>query len=224
MFKKRNSFKSSKKPHPRRSASLSTLNSLDDTIYSQNDMQLDYDGEIKLYLGAHELVFRGGEWIREGDPDPVKKTLATSISEEAFSRLEKENEKLQRENNALKYKFEVLLDMMTLYVAQNMPEEEMRTIAAKLEKHDLENERRNAEKEKRDTENEKGELKRVKIASQNERRELQKEKGVPQNEQGASESQNVDPENERSEISVSQIEREDTEKERGESPNYDVIS
>ena len=150
MFKKRNSFKSSKKPHPRRSASLSTLNSLDDTIYSQNDMQIDYDGEIRLSLGTHELTFRGGEWVEEDDPKQKKSEPNTpsSLSSDHYKKLLEDNESLQQEkdklqtenvrlrgeNNMLQFQFEGLLDMMTKYVAQNLSGEELEKISKVAEK------------------------------------------------------------------------------------------
>ena len=118
MFKKRNSFKSSKKPTPRRSVSLSTLNSLDDTVYSQTDMPIDYDGEIKLALGTHELVFRAGEWKRE--EDIVSNTARSgSIASLSYSKLEKQNIELQEENYLLKYKIEALLDLMAVYITDH---------------------------------------------------------------------------------------------------------
>lgn len=149
MFKKRNSFKSSKKPHPRRSASLSALNSLDQTLYSQNDMQIDYDGEIRLSLGAYELAFRGGEWVGEYDPKQGKTGPNTpSIPSEHYKelledkeslqqekeKLQTENQRLHEENKMLKIKFEGLLDMMARYVAQNLPAEELEKIGKIAEK------------------------------------------------------------------------------------------
>ena len=116
MFKKKNSFKSSKKPTPRRSASLSTLNSLDETLYSHTDMPIDYEGEIKLTLGTHELVFRDGEWMREEEENIGR---LDSVASHAYSKLEKQNVELQEENNLLKYKIETLLDMIAVYIADH---------------------------------------------------------------------------------------------------------
>ena len=124
MFKKRNSFKSSKKPAPRRSSSLSTLNSLDETVYSQSDMQIDYDGEIKLTLGAHELVFKGGQWFGENEGTGRNPTgRVGSISSQAYVKLQKQNEQLQEENNFLKFKLETLLDLAAIRVAEHMARE-----------------------------------------------------------------------------------------------------
>ena len=135
MFKKKNSFKSGRKPTPRRSASLSALNSLDETLYSQTDMPIDYDGEIKLALGTHELVFRGGQWVREREEDNTSSIgRAGSISSQAYSKLEQQNQKLQEENNLLRYKMEALLDMMAVYIAEHRQAEREAAEKAKKQK------------------------------------------------------------------------------------------
>ena len=108
-------------------------------------MLIDYDGEIKLSLGSHELAFRGGEWIGEQkitEPntpstpsDHYKKLLKDNKSlQEEKEKLESENKRLKEENNTLQFNFEGLLDMMAKYVAHNMPEEELQNISNLSEK------------------------------------------------------------------------------------------
>ncbi|XP_014209437.1 protein chibby homolog 1 [Copidosoma floridanum] len=62
-------------------------------------------GEIRICLGDQQAVFDGGLWIPE-----TGKVGGTFKENE---KLKKEVQKLQEENNLLKVKFELLLDMMT---------------------------------------------------------------------------------------------------------------
>ncbi|XP_054008829.1 protein chibby homolog 1 [Hylaeus anthracinus] len=62
-------------------------------------------GPIRLKLGDQEAVFESGLWI------PESGTIGGTFKEN--EKLKKEVKKLEEENNLLKLKFEVLLDMLT---------------------------------------------------------------------------------------------------------------
>ncbi|XP_053988919.1 protein chibby homolog 1 [Hylaeus volcanicus] len=62
-------------------------------------------GPIRLKLGDQEAVFESGLWI------PESGTIGGTYKEN--EKLKKEVKKLEEENNLLKLKFEVLLDMLT---------------------------------------------------------------------------------------------------------------
>ena len=55
-------FRSGKKPVKRKSVSLSNISSLDESVYSVNDLKLE-SGPLTLRLGEHELMFNKGQWI-----------------------------------------------------------------------------------------------------------------------------------------------------------------
>lgn len=62
-FGKNKGFTPSQKTPKRKSASLSNLTSLDDSVYSQNELHLDGGGPVRVRLGGQELVFEDGNWI-----------------------------------------------------------------------------------------------------------------------------------------------------------------
>ncbi|XP_035721143.1 protein chibby homolog 1-like [Vespa mandarinia] len=62
-------------------------------------------GSIRIRLGDQETVFENGSWIPESG-----KVSGTFKENE---RLKKEIKRLEEENNLLKLKFEVMLDMLT---------------------------------------------------------------------------------------------------------------
>lgn len=106
-------FKRNSKPPKRRlDAGNATL--------SKSNLSLNGTGEVghsvnnalvKLKLGQHELMFQDGEWIAElGSPKSAKDGAEVN-------RLQKHNMQLREENNFLKYKIEVLLDMMAASAA-----------------------------------------------------------------------------------------------------------
>ena len=102
------------------------------TTLSKSNLSLAGTGElgesvnnalVKLKLGQHELSFQDGEWIAE--------TGAQSSSKDGVevTRLQKLNAQLKEENNYLKYKIEVLLDMMAASTADcNVMEKELDTL------------------------------------------------------------------------------------------------
>ncbi|KAG7209964.1 hypothetical protein KM043_011553 [Ampulex compressa] len=67
-------------------------------------------GPIRLKLGDQEATFESGLWIPESG-----KTGGTFRENE---KLKKEVKRLEEENNLLKLKFEVLLDMLTQTTAE----------------------------------------------------------------------------------------------------------
>lgn len=118
-------FKRSNKPPKRR---LDAGN----TSLSKSNLSLAGTGElsesvnnalVKLKLGRHELSFQDGEWIAE----PGSQSRSKDGAE--VNRLQMENSQLKEENNYLKYKIEVLLDMMAASNADlNVMEKELDTL------------------------------------------------------------------------------------------------
>jgi len=118
-------FKRSAKPPKRR---LDAGN----TTLSKSNLSLAGTGElgesvnnalVKLKLGQHELSFQDGEWIAEPG------SQSSSKDGVEVNRLQKLNAQLKEENNYLKYKIEVLLDMMAASTADcNVMEKELDTL------------------------------------------------------------------------------------------------
>ena len=116
-------FKRSAKPPKRR---LDAGN----TTLSKSNLSLAGTGElgesvnnalVKLKLGQHELSFQDGEWIAEPGG-----SQGSSKDGAEVNRLQKLNAQLKEENNFLKYKIEVLLDMMAASTADcNVMEKEL---------------------------------------------------------------------------------------------------
>ncbi|XP_067670838.1 protein chibby homolog 1-like isoform X1 [Haliotis asinina] len=92
---------SPKKTPPRRAQSLSNLHL--DATQSRAEFGLDY-GPIKVNLGGSEVAFENGVWIPESG--------AGGASHKEVSRLRKQSQQLQEENNLLKFKIDILLDML----------------------------------------------------------------------------------------------------------------
>lgn len=67
-------------------------------------------GPIRLKLGDQETVFESGSWI------PESGKIGGTYKEN--EKLKKEIKRLEDENNLLKLKFEVLLDMLTQTTAE----------------------------------------------------------------------------------------------------------
>jgi len=59
---------------------------------------------VAMKLGGHELVFEDGQWVVTGGHG--------GVGSREVIRLQKQNLKLLEENNLLKYKVELLLDML----------------------------------------------------------------------------------------------------------------
>lgn len=125
-------FKKSSKPPKRR---LDAGN----TTLSKSNLSLSGTGEggdsinnalVKLKLGRHELMFQDGEWIAEpGSQNSSKDGVEVN-------RLQKQNLQLREEINFLKYKIEVLLDMMAASTADcNVMEKELDALKSQKQFH-----------------------------------------------------------------------------------------
>uniref|UniRef100_A0A3B5PZE7 Chibby 1, beta catenin antagonist n=1 Tax=Xiphophorus maculatus TaxID=8083 RepID=A0A3B5PZE7_XIPMA len=93
---------SPKKTPPRKSASLSSLHTLD---RSTREIELGLEsGPPAMNLGGQSWKFEDGQWITESGGNASTKEV---------QRLKKRNLQLEEENNLLKSKIEVLMDMLT---------------------------------------------------------------------------------------------------------------
>ncbi|XP_049869435.1 protein chibby homolog 1 [Pectinophora gossypiella] len=72
--------------------------------YAAKELSLDM-GPLKIKLGDFEVSYEDGQWI------PASGKAGAAHKENI--RLKKELEQLEEENNMLRLKFEILLDMMT---------------------------------------------------------------------------------------------------------------
>ncbi|XP_077481704.1 protein chibby homolog 1 isoform X1 [Stigmatopora argus] len=91
-----------KKIPPRKSRSLSSLHTLD---RSTRELELGIEcGPPALSIGGHTLKFEDGQWTS---------VTGGNASFREVERLKKKNTQLQEENNLLKLKIEILLDMLT---------------------------------------------------------------------------------------------------------------
>lgn len=126
LFGRNKGFVPNQKTPRRKSASLTNLSSLDDSVYSQNDLQVDGGGPIRVCLGGQELVFEDGNWItgrrfvKSGSLDRqsfylfcVTESGSGAESSREVVRLKKHIRELTEENNLLKFKNELLLDMVS---------------------------------------------------------------------------------------------------------------
>ncbi|XP_048758028.1 protein chibby homolog 1-like isoform X1 [Ostrea edulis] len=92
---------SPKKTPPRRSHSLSNLHL--DATQTREEFGPDV-GPVKLKLGGSEIQFDNGMWVAESS--------AGGASHKEVMKLRKQNQLLSEENNLLKLKIDVLLDML----------------------------------------------------------------------------------------------------------------
>ncbi|XP_053270379.1 protein chibby homolog 1 isoform X2 [Pleuronectes platessa] len=93
---------SPKKTPPRRSASLSSLHTLDRST-REVELGLEY-GPPVMNIGGQSMKFEDGQWITES---------GENTSGREAQRLKKRNVQLEEENNLLKLKIEILMDMLT---------------------------------------------------------------------------------------------------------------
>ncbi|XP_061822137.1 protein chibby homolog 1 [Nerophis lumbriciformis] len=93
---------SPKKIPPRKSASLSSLHTLDRST-REMELGLQY-GPPVMNIGGQTLKFEDGQWITDSGGNASVKEV---------ERLKKRNIQLEEENNILKLKIEILLDMLT---------------------------------------------------------------------------------------------------------------
>ncbi|KAL6475079.1 hypothetical protein MHYP_G00161190 [Metynnis hypsauchen] len=99
---------SPKKTPPRKSASLSNLHTLDRST-REIELGLEY-GSPALNIGGQSLKFEDGQWVTDSG--------GTTSSKEV-QKLKKRNMQLEEENNLLKLKIELLLDMLTETTAES---------------------------------------------------------------------------------------------------------
>ncbi|CAJ1080625.1 protein chibby homolog 1 isoform X2 [Xyrichtys novacula] len=93
---------SPKRTPARKSASLSSLHTLDHST-REVELGLEY-GPPVMNIGGQSWKFEEGQWITESGGNTSGREL---------QRLKKRNVQLEEENNLLKLKIEVLLDMLT---------------------------------------------------------------------------------------------------------------
>ncbi|XP_062330661.1 protein chibby homolog 1 isoform X2 [Osmerus eperlanus] len=97
---------SPKKTPPRKSASLSNLHTLDRST-REIELGLEY-GAPAMTIGGQSLKFEDGQWIAES---------GGNVSGKDVQRLKKRNLQLEEENNLLKLKIDLLLDMLWFFFA-----------------------------------------------------------------------------------------------------------
>ncbi|KPP61307.1 protein chibby1-like, partial [Scleropages formosus] len=91
---------SPKKTPPRRSASLSNLHTLDRST-REIELGLEYGAPV-MNIGGQSLKFEDGQWISDS---------GGSVSAKEVQKLKKRNLQLEEENNLLRLKIDILLDM-----------------------------------------------------------------------------------------------------------------
>lgn len=99
---------SPKKTPPRKSASLSNLHTLDRST-REIELGLEY-GAPAMNIGGQSLKFEDGQWIAES---------GGNVSGKEVQRLKKRNLQLEEENNLLKLKIDLLLDMLSETTAES---------------------------------------------------------------------------------------------------------
>lgn len=93
---------SPKKVPARKAASLSSLHTLD---RSTREIELGTDyGPPSMKIGGQVWKFEDGEWLTES---------GGTVSNKEMQKLKKRNLQLEEENNLLKLKIEMLMDMLT---------------------------------------------------------------------------------------------------------------
>ncbi|KAH3871874.1 protein chibby homolog 1-like [Dreissena polymorpha] len=111
---------SPKKTPPRRAQSLSNLHL--DAEKSREEFGPDV-GPVKLKLGGQEVAFENGMWIQESGPN--------AASHKEVMKLRKDNQNLTEENNLLKLKIDLLLDILAETAAtSNYYEKELKQLKA----------------------------------------------------------------------------------------------
>nr|XP_060633036.1 protein chibby homolog 1 [Anolis sagrei ordinatus] len=100
---------SPKKTPPRKSASLSNLHSLDRST-REIELGLEY-GTPVMSLTGQNLKFENGLWIAE--------SLGSTGDQRETQRLRRRNQQLEEENNLLRLKVDLLLDMLSETTAES---------------------------------------------------------------------------------------------------------
>uniref|UniRef100_A0A1A8GUU7 Chibby homolog 1 n=1 Tax=Nothobranchius korthausae TaxID=1143690 RepID=A0A1A8GUU7_9TELE len=99
---------SPKKTPPRKSASLSSLHTLDRST-RELELGLEY-GPPTMNIAGQSWKFEDGQWITES---------GGNVSNRELQQLKKRNGQLEEENNLLRLKIEILLDMLTETTVEN---------------------------------------------------------------------------------------------------------
>ncbi|XP_029383889.1 protein chibby homolog 1 isoform X2 [Echeneis naucrates] len=107
---------SPKKTPPRKSASLSSLHTLDRST-REIELGLEY-GPPVMNIGGQSWKFEEGQWssgnnFANTEHGLVMPESGGNASGRELQRLKKRNVQLEEENNLLKLKIEILLDMLT---------------------------------------------------------------------------------------------------------------
>ncbi|XP_072444509.1 protein chibby homolog 1 [Chiloscyllium punctatum] len=100
---------SPKKTPPRKSASLSSLHTLD-RASREVELGLDHGAPV-MNIGGQSLKFDNGQWVSESVGD-------NGVQKEV-QRLRKRNQQLEEENNLLRLKIDILLDMLSETTAES---------------------------------------------------------------------------------------------------------
>lgn len=98
---------SPKKTSPRKAPSLSNLST--DPDFREQELSLDY-GPIQVKLGNNEVTFENGQWISE--------TSGAATVHREMAKIKKQNQQLIEENNLLKMKVDILLDLLSETTAE----------------------------------------------------------------------------------------------------------
>jgi len=100
---------SQRKTSPRKSSSLSNLQRDFGPQQSQAEFGLDY-GPVVLNLGKSRGTFEDGKWVLDGH--------SSGTTSREMAGLKKQNVHLKEENNLLRLKVEILLDMLAEAMAE----------------------------------------------------------------------------------------------------------
>uniref|UniRef100_A0A1B6EE88 Uncharacterized protein n=1 Tax=Clastoptera arizonana TaxID=38151 RepID=A0A1B6EE88_9HEMI len=104
-------FFSSNKFSPKKTPTRKVNNNRPKKSGDKNDDNLKIENDlIKLNLGGQETIFQDGNWIPENGP--------TGSKYKDNQRLSRQVQQLEEENNLLKLKIEILLDMLTETTAE----------------------------------------------------------------------------------------------------------
>ncbi|VDK37298.1 unnamed protein product [Taenia asiatica] len=117
---------------PRKASSMTNLSQLDASTRS-NEFGLDY-GVVKARLSGRNLIFKNGRWrVEDGRGDSGDEPVGKEIG-----RLKNENRKLYEENNLLKIKVDILLDMLAETTAEvRLQEDEIESLRSLIHRKPL---------------------------------------------------------------------------------------
>ncbi|XP_041033764.1 protein chibby homolog 1 isoform X1 [Carcharodon carcharias] len=100
---------SPKKTPPRKSASLSSLHTLD-RVSREVELGLDHGAPV-MNIGGQSLKFDNGQWVSE--------SVGDGSTQKEVQRLRRRNQQLEEENNLLRLKIDILLDMLSETTAES---------------------------------------------------------------------------------------------------------